>query len=82
MSSKLNLYLRNSLLRYNEAKDEYDEGHALLNAADKLLAMVHAASQQAGEDNSRIGILLDKAQYIYEQLSSFKNNFGDSSDTR
>ena len=43
--------------------------------------MVHAASIQAGEDNDRIKSLLAKAEYIYTQLSQFKDNLknGDNS---
>ena len=44
--------------------------------------MVHAASQQAGEDNQRIQSLLEKAQYIYEQLSTFNELNGPESDSR
>ena len=44
--------------------------------------MVHAASLQAGEDNDRIKGLLEKAEYIYTQLSQFKDNLknADNSD--
>ena len=80
MSSFLN-HLFSKLFSYLDAESQYKKGHELLNAADKLLAMIHAASQRANQDNDRIKFLIEKADYVYKQLSKFKeatkNQVGD-----
>lgn len=63
------------------AERRYREGKTLLDQADRLMAMVHGAKQNAQEDNEKINALMAKAQQLYEQLDRFHTQFANPDTT-
>merc|ERR1712176_179807 len=55
------------------ADRRYKEGKTLLDQADRLMAMVHGAKQNAQSDNEKINALILKAEQLYNQLNKFHN---------
>ena len=49
-----------------------------MDQADRLMAMVHGAKQNAQSDNEKINALILKAEQLYNQLNKFHNQFHDS----
>lgn len=69
----------NQCFSVDEAEAEYEKGRKLLETADKLMAMVHAAKMEAEQYDDKIIGLVEKAEAIYSQLSELAQQFGDGS---
>ena len=68
-----------NIFSVEEAEAEYEKGRKLLETADKLMAMVHAAKMEAEQYDDKIIGLVEKAEAIYKQLSELAQQFGDGS---
>ena len=66
----------------DDAEERYEEGKKLLQAADRLMAMVHAAKMQAEESDQSIKDLIKKAEHIHKQLSEVQKSLGGDFDSR
>merc|ERR1712048_1147800 len=85
-ADKLQLKLEHLENQFNDRKEiidnsranaqvKYEKGKVLLDSADKLMAMVHGAKENAQEDNQKINDLIRKAESLYNQLEEFHSNF-------
>ena len=56
------------------ATDLYREGKALQDQADRLMAQVHAASNDVYNTNDKIRGVLDKARYVIDTIKNLPQN--------
>ena len=56
------------------ASDLYREGKQLQDQADRLMAQVHAASNDVYMTNDKIHEVLDKARYVVQTIQNLPQN--------